>query len=177
MRKALSKRLRFEVFKRDQFKCRYCGRNPSSGAILNVDHIIPVAKNGTNDILNLITSCFDCNSGKSDKELTDIKQTGMPDSNSLKEYKNQVTAYFDYVNTKNENLEKSVDLILSKIGHLDNYDNRNKQSIKYFLNHINLDEMLGYANLASSKTRTAYQGFKYLCGICHNVIKNRESHV
>ena len=26
-RKAISKRLRFEIFKRDSFTCRYCGRN------------------------------------------------------------------------------------------------------------------------------------------------------
>lgn len=32
--------LRFEVFKRDNFTCRYCGQAPPT-AILEVDHIIP----------------------------------------------------------------------------------------------------------------------------------------
>jgi hypothetical protein len=70
MRKALSKKLRFDVFKRDGFKCQYCG-GEAPKVILQVDHIDPVAKGGKNDILNLITACFECNSGKSDRTLSD----------------------------------------------------------------------------------------------------------
>lgn len=69
-RKAISKTLRFEVFKRDCFKCQYCGAEAPK-AVLHVDHIHPVAKGGTNDILNLITSCSDCNSGKGARTLSD----------------------------------------------------------------------------------------------------------
>lgn len=69
-RKAMGDKLRFEVFKRDQFKCQYCGK-ASPDVILHVDHINPVSKGGDNDILNLITSCRDCNSGKSDRLLSD----------------------------------------------------------------------------------------------------------
>jgi 5-methylcytosine-specific restriction endonuclease McrA len=69
-REPLSKKIRFEVFKRDSFKCQYCGRS-APDVILNVDHIIPVAAGGTNDIMNLITSCFDCNSGKGARQLSD----------------------------------------------------------------------------------------------------------
>jgi 5-methylcytosine-specific restriction endonuclease McrA len=69
-REPLSKKIRFEVFKRDSFKCQYCGRS-APDVILNVDHIIPVAAEGTNDIMNLITSCFDCNSGKGARQLSD----------------------------------------------------------------------------------------------------------
>lgn len=69
-RKSISKSLRFEVFKRDRFTCQYCGRK-SPDVILQIDHIHPVSKGGNNDILNLITSCEDCNSGKRDKQLTD----------------------------------------------------------------------------------------------------------
>lgn len=69
-RTAISKQARFEVFKRDSFKCQYCGR-AAPDVLLQVDHIRPVSKGGGGDILNLITSCFDCNSGKSDRELSD----------------------------------------------------------------------------------------------------------
>lgn len=69
-RKAITKTVRFEVFKRDSFTCQYCGRKAPE-AVLNVDHIKPVAKGGGNDLFNLITSCFDCNSGKSDRSLSD----------------------------------------------------------------------------------------------------------
>lgn len=69
-RKAIGKKVRFEVFKRDGFKCQYCGKC-APDAILHLDHINPVSKGGDNDILNLITSCEDCNSGKSDRLLSD----------------------------------------------------------------------------------------------------------
>lgn len=62
-RTPLSKKIRFEVFKRDKFTCQYCGRM-SPDVILEVDHIKPVAEGGDNDMLNLITSCQDCNRGK-----------------------------------------------------------------------------------------------------------------
>jgi hypothetical protein len=69
-RKGISKKVRFEVFKRDNFKCQYCGKCAPE-AILNVDHIHPVSQGGEDDMMNYITSCFDCNSGKSDRLLSD----------------------------------------------------------------------------------------------------------
>ena len=65
-----SQRIRFEVFKRDKFTCQYCGRS-APDVTLQADHIDPVSKGGEDDILNLITSCFDCNSGKSNRVLSD----------------------------------------------------------------------------------------------------------
>ena len=62
--------MRFEVFKRDSFKCQYCGRS-SPDVILEVDHIKPVAEGGKNTLLNLITSCRDCNRGKGKNKLSD----------------------------------------------------------------------------------------------------------
>lgn len=69
-RKSIPKRMRFEVLKRDKFTCQYCGRQ-APDVVLNIDHIKPVSKGGKNELTNLITSCFDCNSGKSDRELSD----------------------------------------------------------------------------------------------------------
>lgn len=66
----ISKKLRFEVFKRDSFTCQYCGQR-APDVVLNCDHIEPVAAGGTSDILNLITSCFDCNSGKGARKLSE----------------------------------------------------------------------------------------------------------
>ena len=70
-RKALSKKDRFEIFKRDGFVCQYCGKQPP-GTTLQVDHIIPVSKGGDNDPMNLITSCQECNIGKSNNPLEQI---------------------------------------------------------------------------------------------------------
>lgn len=72
-RKAVSPRVRFEVFKRDSFTCQYCGKK-APDVVLNVDHIDPVANGGTNELFNLLTSCFECNSGKRDKKLSDSSE-------------------------------------------------------------------------------------------------------
>ena len=68
---AVSKKLRFEVFKRDGFTCQYCGGHPPN-KVLEADHILAKSKGGTDDINNLITSCFDCNRGKSDRSLDQV---------------------------------------------------------------------------------------------------------
>lgn len=62
-RSDISIRKRFLVFKRDEFTCVMCGRS-GRGVKLEVDHIIPVSKDGTDDIDNLQTLCFECNRGK-----------------------------------------------------------------------------------------------------------------
>ena len=69
-RKGISKKVRFEVFKRDLFKCQYCGAEAPE-AVLHVDHVKPVSKGGTNDLLNLVTACSACNLGKGARELSD----------------------------------------------------------------------------------------------------------
>jgi len=69
-RKSLSKKIRFEVFKRDKFTCQYCGRS-APYVVLECDHINPVSNGGDNNIMNLVTSCFECNRGKSKTLLSD----------------------------------------------------------------------------------------------------------
>lgn len=69
-RKTITKQTRFEVFKRDSFKCVYCGE-AAPRVVLHIDHIQPVSKGGTNDLINLVTSCFECNMGKSNRLLSD----------------------------------------------------------------------------------------------------------
>lgn len=70
MSSSLPKSLRFEVLKRDKFTCQYCG-GKAPEVLLQVDHIHPESKGGGHDVLNLITSCQPCNSGKSDKLLSE----------------------------------------------------------------------------------------------------------
>lgn len=57
---------RYAVLRRDGFQCVLCG---ASGALakIEVDHEIPVASGGANEMSNLRTLCFNCNRGKGDK--------------------------------------------------------------------------------------------------------------
>lgn len=59
---------RFEILARDNFTCRYCGRR-APHVQLHVDHVHPVSRGGTDDPLNLVAACVDCNMGKLAKEL------------------------------------------------------------------------------------------------------------
>lgn len=61
---AVTKRTRFEVLRRDEHTCQYCGAK-SPDVTLHIDHVMPVALGGDDKPSNLVTACKDCNSGKS----------------------------------------------------------------------------------------------------------------
>jgi hypothetical protein len=65
----INDRLRFIVFRRDNFKCK-CGRSPATDPqiILHADHIKAWANGGETVLENLQTLCSKCNIGKSDLE-------------------------------------------------------------------------------------------------------------
>lgn len=61
---AVSKRLRYEILRRDNHACRYCG-TAAPNAVLTVDHVVPTTLGGSDEPTNLVTACSACNSGKS----------------------------------------------------------------------------------------------------------------
>lgn len=63
--------LRFQVLKRDAYRCRLCGVSARDGehVRLEIDHITPRSKGGTDDISNLWVLCFACNRGKGASHL------------------------------------------------------------------------------------------------------------
>lgn len=63
-RAIMSDGLRYEIMHRDGFKCQLCGRSAKDGAILHVDHIVPVSKGGKTEKNNLRILCDQCNLGK-----------------------------------------------------------------------------------------------------------------
>jgi hypothetical protein len=64
-RPSVSQKLRFQVFQRDKFTCTYCGKSARDGAILHADHKVSIKDGGESTLANLVTSCSDCNFGKS----------------------------------------------------------------------------------------------------------------
>jgi len=65
-REQIGKGLRWKIYARDGFACRYCGLKPPD-AILHIDHVTAVIRGGKNDEENLVTACQDCNIGKGAK--------------------------------------------------------------------------------------------------------------
>lgn len=66
-RRRVTDKLRYQILRRDGFRCQLCGASQADGVRLHVDHIIPVSKGGTSDVENLRTLCDRCNLGKGDQ--------------------------------------------------------------------------------------------------------------
>lgn len=65
---ARRRRLAPQVFARDGHRCCSCGRRPDDDDVdLTVDHVIPLASDGSDDLDNLQTLCRSCNSRKRDR--------------------------------------------------------------------------------------------------------------
>lgn len=60
---SISNSKRYDVLRRDKFQCVLCGAGGSE-ANLEVDHIVPISRGGTDEIGNLRCLCFKCNRGK-----------------------------------------------------------------------------------------------------------------
>lgn len=72
-RRPIKLNVRYKVFERDGFACRYCGQK-APNVVLHVDHIHPVSRGGTDHIDNLCTACSACNSGKSSDPIDPVTQ-------------------------------------------------------------------------------------------------------
>jgi hypothetical protein len=68
----IGKRQRFEVLKRNGFRCVYCGQKADQDHRLVVDHVEPRAEGGSSEDDNLVAACEDCNQGKGASEV-DLK--------------------------------------------------------------------------------------------------------
>lgn len=93
---AVSKRLRYEVLRRDNHTCRYCGAS-APDVPLRVDHVTPVALGGGDDPGNLATSCEPCNAGKSSATVdsavvADVAQDALRWSAAIKQAANDLRA-------------------------------------------------------------------------------------
>jgi diadenosine tetraphosphate (Ap4A) HIT family hydrolase/5-methylcytosine-specific restriction endonuclease McrA len=64
--------LRYEVLKRAKFRCELCGV-PADERALEVDHITPRSKGGSDDLSNLQALCYSCNAMKRDRDDTDFR--------------------------------------------------------------------------------------------------------
>mgnify|MGYP003947876073 CR=1 FL=1 len=58
---------RREIWKRDEFKCQYCGIKPKYDES-TIDHVVPKSRGGETSWTNCVLACYRCNSQKADRE-------------------------------------------------------------------------------------------------------------
>ncbi len=168
---AISKRTRFEIFKRDLFQCAYCGRTPPA-VVLEVDDINPRQLGGADEMANLITACFDCNRGKADLPLTSVPSPISEQAEIISEREEQIKAYkrlLFSVDRRKEKDAQKVSAIFSE--YFDNYElSRNfiETTLKrHFLDSIPLPDILLAMRVACNRMRyNDNRAIRYFCGIC-----------
>jgi hypothetical protein len=185
---AISKKIRFEIFKRDNFTCRYCGKKPPE-VMLEMDHLMPISEGGKDDLNNLLTSCFNCNRGKG-KILIDTLPNSITENLAIiKEQQKQTKQYYQFI----ERIEQQKENDLREIGRYyfnlfaktkkthDQYifAGAYKASIKIFLKSFTKYEIIEAIDIAFGKFGRGIgeydrdRVFRYMCGVLHNWKKDR----
>jgi len=174
---SISKKNRFEVFKRDGFRCVYCGKTPPA-VLLEIDHIQPKALGGKDNIQNLVTACFDCNRGKRAIPLNKVPGKWAENIEILKEKEEQYSAYCRTIRKIERRKKREIEAV-NKV-----YTNAfpkwelsqkfKNDSVKHFLDYLTKEELVEAMNIAcyhvSDNEKAA---IKYFCGICWKKIKGK----
>lgn len=167
----ISPKTRFEVFKRDSFKCQYCGRS-SPDVLLQVDHIHPVSKGGDNDILNFITSCVECNIGKGARTLDDnsIIKKQKQQLDELNEKREQLKMMMDWRRALIKEQDECLELIKERyeIVFRAKLAQQGICELRRILNRFGLEETLIAIDIASTRSLDPEDRKKYIWGICRN---------
>lgn len=174
-RKAIGKRKRFEIFKRDNFTCQYCGAQPPT-VILHVDHILAVANGGGNEDENLTTACEGCNLGKSSVPLAIKPQTLEAAAEDAKEAAEQVKEHAKMVREAREAMEGVCWEIAEVIqeGASAGWSRDKFNGVKGFVKRIGYATTLEAAYIAADRYGEGSRRFKYFCGICWNRVREAD---
>jgi hypothetical protein len=180
-RQAISKSIRFEVFKRDSFKCQYCGAE-APNVLLHIDHIKPVAKGGTNDITNLITACVACNSGKRDVPLDEHTAVtkGRAELEELQERREQLELMMQWRDGLRDLKDQTADRLADYWRDLTpgwSVNDNGKRNIKKWLQQFSVEEVTAAMDVAATTyleftkegtvTQESWeQAFSKILGIC-----------
>ena len=141
----LSKKTRFEVFKRDRFTCQYCGAK-APDVVLHVDHVQPVADGGTNDLLNLLTACQGCNAGKGARRLDDSTEVTKQRAQleELQDRREQIEMLLEWREALAEAKRDSVDIVAEAIEKASTWgvNEAGRADIKRWLKRYSLELLL-----------------------------------
>lgn len=72
---SISQNKRLNIYKRDNYTCRYCGKENLQQGDISLDHVVPRFSGGDNSYENLVTACYMCNAVK--KHTKTLEQANM----------------------------------------------------------------------------------------------------
>ncbi|OHB54278.1 MAG: hypothetical protein A2173_02460 [Planctomycetes bacterium RBG_13_44_8b] len=152
---SISKRIRFEVFKRDKFTCQYCGKK-APDVILEIDHMHPKSKGGSDEMLNLITSCRECNRGKKDIRLDDQStlQKQRREIEERQERREQIELMFKWRESLRDSDRKKLNKVVKYIDKkIDKFQlNENgRRTIEKLINKFSLPDILDAIDISAKK--------------------------
>lgn len=179
-RKALSKKTRFDVFKRDGFQCAYCGSSPPD-VLLHVDHIVAVADGGTNDPANLITACANCNLGKGaraiDSAPAPLDAEGRSEDLRAKiEQLNEYRLWLAEWNAQRREIDDTHVMLVAEayagkpgVTWLEENASETRASVLYFVRKLGIQKTIELAS--RSRAPNVRKQFNYFAKCCHDEIK------
>lgn len=176
-RKSIKKSIKFEVLKRDSFTCQYCGKS-APNVVLEIDHILPVSKGGTNAILNLVTSCYDCNRGKAGKLLTDnsainAQKLQLKLLNEKKSQFEMIKKWREEIyDLDNEQFRYIREIWYDKTGY--DFNNNGKKIILGFIKKYGLNEVITSVEISINQYFSKYD-IQYVFDKIEGILKCRRS--
>lgn len=167
---AVSTRTRFEIFKRDSFTCRYCGRK-SPEVILEVDHITPLCEGGGDDPINLATSCWECNRGKAGVSLSERMTGEDPHDKAILilEQERQLAEYNEVVRQQRERRESDIQDLIDHwclLIHKDHLKYNDANFVRWVVHACPVEIVKDFMDYASSRGKT--KGLAYVAGCVKN---------
>lgn len=177
VRKAISTKTRFEVFKRDGFLCQYCGGHPPT-VKLHVDHIIPVVEGGKNGMDNLVTACDRCNLGKGPCSLGAIPKSLADRAAETAEREKQIRGYADVMAAQRERIENDcwevAEIFMARFKH-GGFSKAGFQSIRVFVEKLGVHDCIRAMEIATAKISRDDYCFKYFCGVCWKILREQQA--
>lgn len=177
----VSKRLRYEVLRRDNHTCRYCG-GTAPDVKLTIDHVLPVALGGEDLAGNLVAACSDCNAGKAASNpdaglVDDVQADAIRWANAIRqatELLAQERSFRDFVRTTFEQAWKSY-------GWTDGRGRRHEVPLPSgwgtsidAINRAGLegDELVEAVAVAMAR-KTVNDRFRYFCGVAWTMVRQK----
>lgn len=179
---AVTKRTRYEVLKRDNHTCRYCGIAVPE-VVLTVDHVTPVALGGSDDPGNLVAACRDCNAGKASTNpdaplVADVQQDALRWTAAMKLAAERLSVRREAMLTYCLRFEDELHqygwpkddwMIRLPDGWQDTIENFYKLGLP-------IGELTRALAVAMTRRKIGrYDKFRYMCGVCWSVLTELQS--